>query len=53
MVQVVGVRMTGDEVAKLDELAQATQRDRSKVLRLLLAQARLDGYEIQLGGKAA
>ena len=35
----VVVRMSESEVAKLDKLAHQTQRDRSKVLRMLLYQA--------------
>ena len=41
----VGVRMSAAELARLDAIAEATQRDRSKVLRQLvrLATAQLDG----------
>jgi predicted transcriptional regulator len=35
----IGVRLTREELAKLDALAAKTERDRSKVVRLLLAQA--------------
>jgi predicted transcriptional regulator len=35
----VAVRMTREEARKLDELARKTERDRSKVLRWLVAQA--------------
>lgn len=37
----IGIRLTAEELAKLDALANATERDRSKVIRLLLAQAQL------------
>jgi hypothetical protein len=35
----IGVRVTAAELAKVDSLAAATERDRSKVIRLLLSQA--------------
>lgn len=37
--KVVAVRLSEEELKKLDLLAEKTQRDRSKVLRLLIAQA--------------
>ena len=48
--RIVGVRMRPDELAKLDRLARATERDRSKVLRLLVAQAELaESPDVRLG----
>jgi hypothetical protein len=41
MDKIIAVRMTGAELLKLDMLAKATGRDRSKILRLLLAEAKL------------
>jgi Ribbon-helix-helix protein, copG family len=38
---VVGLRLTPDDVKKLDELARLTYRGRSDVFRLLLSQADL------------
>lgn len=42
-VEFVGFRAGRDEVAMLDRLADATQRSRSAILRLLVRQARLTG----------
>ena len=45
----VVVRLNAEELAKLDALAQRTERDRSKVVRLLLSQASAhDVPDIQL-----
>ena len=45
----VVVRLSAEELQKLDALAQRTERDRSKVMRLLLSQAAAyDGPDIQL-----
>ena len=38
-VKVVGVRLSDTEAMKLDELARKSERTRSQVLRMLLAQA--------------
>ena len=40
---IVSVRLTATELAWLDELCARTERDRSKVLRLLLRQAKPTG----------
>jgi len=40
--EMVQVRMSPDELAKLERLAQDTQRTRSDVLRLLVKQAQVD-----------
>ena len=41
MARIIAVRVTERELARLDSLAKQTGRDRSKVIRLLLAQAKL------------
>ena len=45
----IGVRLTEKELCKLDLLAKTTERDWSKVIRMLINQARLcDKADIQL-----
>ncbi|HPW22284.1 MAG TPA: ribbon-helix-helix protein, CopG family [Vicinamibacterales bacterium] len=48
----IGVRLTAEELAKLDELAERTDRNWSQVMRRLLAAAEVGPSDIRLNEKA-
>lgn len=49
----IGIRLTAEELAKLDELAERTERNRSQIVRRLLAAAEAAPADIRLSENAA